>query len=1032
MVMEIVVDLLSATSTELILFLLAFALQFSLFGNVWWPFGKRATKKVKKLAPEDDETMPASGFENMRHAYEKRDHRAILRYWRELKESVIEVPADVMAMVIESHQRSKKDCRAILSEVSAVMLKSKTAHSIEYVNAVLDPICRSLDCQLAAGVVHLCPTLGVDADAKTYELLVQMHFATRSFEEVTKLNQQMRFEGIQPTTRTSLAFLKTAVSRNQFDEALQYIREIPFENVAAHVSDRLIDLACREQKLGSILPDIESGKMRMSMESLNGMLAECCRRGDGTLATRVIALATRQDVQKNCRTWSLIIRAAGSDSKRIIEILDEISSAKIEVNGQISAAVLGACASTKDLSLAGKLAELVTTRHEGHLQVSLGLVRFYAENGHAEEACNMYEDRLKVDTAGGQKSQLDARTLKSLFAASQSCGRKDITADLVEADANCQVDTLKKLVKANDFGGALTAFDALDRSKAPLDAYRFALQACVELEHLMRAKELLSEMIVVGEVDIAAFNILLKAYMKIGEVEKACAMFKEMKKTNCTPNSITFNEIASFLTSSNRAAQRNSAWEAMDLLISMGGKATRNGCTQIFKHLKNSSSNAEINRTMKLLDHLEEPMSDGLLACGVEACVRLGKKHVLAQKLELLQGDDPVKITSAHNFGSIIKGYSCLGDVNGAWQCWRDMYSQHITPTSITIGCMVEAVARNGDVDGAHDLIQTLLSDKETRSNINAIIYGSVLKGYGRAGRMERLWSTFEEMKLQRVELSLMTFNALLDACARNKQMEHVHALILEMRALGLKPNIITHSTLIKAFCAVGDMKSAFDILGDLRRGENKPDEVVYNTMIEGCLHAGVVSEGEQMIEDMMSEGVPPSNYTLTMLARLLGQNGRVERAVEMVEDASTKFHLKLNSHVHTALVQAYMNIKNHSQAARRYFKATRERCSVDAKTCRDLCRSLMHLGKMDLATDLLRNMLGLDENQRRGCSSTNLLLEDSFLSDFFNALVGGSRKGSGRTSDKSVAPRLLEEIKSLKPDVRIDPSVMRKIAGSN
>merc|ERR1719420_781120 len=117
----------------------------------------------------------------------------------------------------------------------------------------------------------------------------------------------------------------------------------------------------------------------------------------------------------------------------------------------------------------------------------------------------------------------------------------------------------------------------------------------------------------------------------------------------------------------------------------------------------------------------------------MEACVRVGKPALLSCKLEQLAASPSVALCGAHTFGSMIKAHGVGKDVAGAWRCWEQMRSLKINPTSITIGCMIEAVVSNGDLDGGYKLIRQLLDDPTCRGQLNAIIFGSVLKGYGRA-----------------------------------------------------------------------------------------------------------------------------------------------------------------------------------------------------------------------------------------------------------------------------------------------------------
>merc|ERR550514_2609875 len=155
----------------------------------------------------------------------------------------------------------------------------------------------------------------------------------------------------------------------------------------------------------------------------------------------------------------------------------------------------------------------------------------------------------------------------------------------------------------------------------------------------------------------------------------------------------------------------------------------------------------QVTRSMDFINAMEEPMDEVLLSSVVEACVRIGKPDLLTEKLKQLQNNDgSISAVGSHTFGSLIKAYGCAQDIDGVWRCWKEMRSRHIKPTSITIGCMVEAVVNNGDTEGAYELIHQMQDDQQCREALNSVIYCSVLKGFTREKKMERVWSVYEEM----------------------------------------------------------------------------------------------------------------------------------------------------------------------------------------------------------------------------------------------------------------------------------------------
>jgi len=180
---------------------------------------------------------------NLATAYQRNDHRGVLRLWMSLKKSE-KLSATALAQVVEAMQRFKKDSAAIIGEVKGYLKRNPALCNIEYVNRLLEPLAKSLDAEVVFGIVSTLTSLDLSPNAGTYEVLVQMQFTTRSFNEVVALDKEMRTHGITPTRRTSLALLKSRLQVGHLDEALKIstrlvpvvatCKQQPPRHIAAH------------------------------------------------------------------------------------------------------------------------------------------------------------------------------------------------------------------------------------------------------------------------------------------------------------------------------------------------------------------------------------------------------------------------------------------------------------------------------------------------------------------------------------------------------------------------------------------------------------------------------------------------------------------------------------------------------------------------------------------------------------------------------------------------------------------------------
>merc|ERR1719199_1663089 len=159
-------------------------------------------------------------------------------------------------------------------------------------------------------------------------------------------------------------------------------------------------------------------------------------------------------------------------------------------------------------------------------------------------------------------------------------------------------------------------------------------------------------------------------------------------------------------------------------------------------------------------------------------------------------------------------------------------------------------------------------------------------------------------MKDKRIELSIVTFNTLIDACARCGRMEHLPKTLEDMEEQGVKPNVITYSTMLKGHCQNGNIQAGFLILENIKKDPHlKPDEIMYNSLLDGCARSNLVDEGLPLFEQMQAEGVQPSNFTLSILVKLVNRARRLDQAFALVTDVTKKYNFQPNVHVYTNLV---------------------------------------------------------------------------------------------------------------------------------
>jgi pentatricopeptide repeat protein len=123
----------------------------------------------------------------------------------------------------------------------------------------------------------------------------------------------------------------------------------------------------------------------------------------------------------------------------------------------------------------------------------------------------------------------------------------------------------------------------------------------------------------------------------------------------------------------------------------------------------------------------------------------------------------------------------------------------------------------------------------------------------------------YAEMKRFEIPCNTITYNTMLNAFAQTGVLDAVPHLLQD---------IVTYTTLVKCFCAVGDIDQALNLLQQMEEdGRIAPDEVMYNSLLDGCAKQHRSEDAWKLLKRMSAAGIVPSNYTLSIMVKLLGRS---------------------------------------------------------------------------------------------------------------------------------------------------------------
>jgi len=405
---------------------------------------------------------------------------------------------------------------------------------------------------------------------------------------------------------------------------------------------------------------------------------------------------------------------------------------------------------------------------------------------------------------------------------------------------------------------------------------------------------------------------------------------------------------------------------------------------------------SDVDKVLTIISKLEEPLDEVLFSTLAEACIRTKKLDVLAKYMSIFSSKGKSTVLTAPTYGSLIKAHGQMHDVKRVKELWADMVKQGVKPTAITLGCMVEALVMNRCTAYAWSLAQELRSDEATQPLVNTVIYSTILKGFANAKETDKVMALYAEMRAHNIQANTITYNTILNAFAQGGAMHRVAPLLEDMKVAvpPVEPDIVTYSTLVKGFCNSGQLDRGLCILKDMEdEGKIAPDEVMYNSLLDGCAKENRLDNALKLFTDMKTNDLAPSNYTLSILVKLLGRCRRLKQAFSLVEEVSKTYGVKVNIQVYTCLIQACFNNRQASKAISLHDQIIEDGLVPDEMTYSALVKGCLRASLVDKAVHLVKCAHGVAFPHARG---SHVGVSSQCLEDVMSAL-GGSQSAQAK-----------------------------------
>jgi len=728
-----------------------------------------------------------------------------------------------------------------------------------------------------------------------------------------------------------------AMREDRMGEAIAFLQRSPdaIRRVPYDLACRLVITIARTPKLSGMKEELKVLTGKISSQALDAAILEAMKGMDVAACRQLHTLSGLLSIPKSTQAFETLAKAYAADGNALHALVEEASTPLATPFAEVA---LEACARLNKGSLAAVILQKVSSTDAALLQ-------------------GVFE---KV-SAAIKEGSYDGTSLETAPEAPEYSPKDPNNCKEITMRAN----DIRSCGKNGDLKGAIKVFERLGNQANNTLILNSLLDACVECKDIDKAIDYFNSPELSNVADVISFNTMMKGYIANGEEPKAKKLLQEISHKGLSATRTSFHGL---LNARVNAKDFVAAWKLVTEMQATGISPNAVTCSILLKGKMTSLS--DVVRVLSLIDAMDQPMDEVLFLSVVEACIRTGRLDLLSKQTEKFMQQGASATLTAPTYGSMIKAYGRARDVKRVWTLWDQMLFHSVQPTSVTLGCMVEALVANGYTTEAWQLVRKMWAGDGTRSLVNTVIYSSILKGFAYTKETDKVLALYEEMKANHIQANTITYNTIFNAFAQGGAMSRVPALLEDMKAATppVEPDIVTYSTIVKGFCNAGNLDRALKVMGDMKaHGKHTPDEVLYNSLLGGCAKEHRPDEALQLLNDMRKHNVAPSNYTLSMLVKLMGRCRRINQAFTMLEDISKEFGLKINIQVYTCLIQGCFNAGQGGKALSLYEKILAEGLAPDSMTYTVLVRGCVQGDLLDKAVELVKSAYGQGPTASKG-----------------------------------------------------------------
>ncbi|CAA7012840.1 unnamed protein product [Microthlaspi erraticum] len=440
-----------------------------------------------------------------------------------------------------------------------------------------------------------------------------------------------------------------------------------------------------------------------------------------------------------------------------------------------------------------------------------------------------------------------------------------------------------------------------------------------------------------------AYNTMIDAYGKSGQIKEASETFERMLEEGIVPTTVTFNTMIHIYGNNGQLGEVTSLMKKMKLrclpdtrtyniLISLHTKSNDiEKAEAYFKEMKSSGLKPDpvsyrtllyafsIRHMVEEAEELIAEMDENEVEIDEYTQSALTRMYIEAEMIEKswlwfqrfhFSGDMSSEGYSANIDAYGERGYTseaervflCCQEVNkrtvieynvmikaygigkrceDACELFEGMMSYGVSPDKCTYNTLVQILASYDMAEKARSYLEKM---RETGYVSDCIPYCAVISSFVKLGQVGKAEEVYREMVEFNIEPDVVVYGVLINAFADRGDVQEATSYVEAMKEAGILGNSVIHNSLIKLYTKVGYLNEAESIYRELLESSSYPDAYTSNCMINLYSERSMVRKAEAIFEGMKQRG-EANEFSFAMMVCMYKKNGRFEEATRIAKE---------------------------------------------------------------------------------------------------------------------------------------------------